>query len=94
MVLSSKIKGLNYGASLLGLPKSIYYIYIYIRDLHAYHRLTQRLAPVGAIAQLVEYCTGIPKVRVRIPVQARFLATTKATLKTARNIHIQSFCYR
>ena len=32
MVLSSKIHGLNYGAKLLALPKSIYYLRIRITD--------------------------------------------------------------
>ena len=32
---------------------------------------------VGLIAQLVEHCTGIAEVRVRIPVQALLVTTTK-----------------
>ena len=53
----------------------IYYYYYYYHNLHIkVYRLIinprNDLLPVGLIAQLVEYCTGITEVRVWIPVPA------------------------
>ena len=39
MILSSKIQGLNYGAPLLGFPKSMYYIFLWC-TFNGYMHLT------------------------------------------------------
>ena len=37
--------------------------------------------PIGLIAKLAEHCIGIAEVRVRIPVQASFIATAGVALR-------------
>ena len=42
------------------------------------------LLPVGLLAQLVERCTGIAEVRVRIPRSLTFFATAQVASLTAK----------